>query len=855
MRLILLLLLPVSFVVACNTHKKTVTQVVILDTITVGTGSPSDIYRETPPRLWDILHTDIALRFNMAEKTADGKAILRLHPHIYPADSLVLDAKSMRITAPVVCKTPEGVHTKYAPADDKIVLYFTRSLNPEDTITISVQYTATPYAAQHSGSSAISDSRGLYFINTDYSVPGKPAQIWTQGETEANSHWVPTIDRPNARSAFRIALTVPDSFRTLSNGALVKSVNEGNMRTDVWEIKERIQIYAAMFAIGKYVVVQDTPWKDREVSYYVESSYEPYAKQIFRHTTEMMDFFSKITGVPYPWNKYSQVVVRDFVSGAMENTTASLFGEFVNQNAREIADGNYEDIVAHELFHHWFGNLVTTESWSHLTLNESFANYGEYLWRKYKYGAVSADEHHFNNLNRYLSSTEWSDPPLVRFHYHSHEDMFDRVSYQKGGRILHYLHSLAGDEAFARAMQLYLIRYAHGSAEAAQWRLAVEEATGLDWSWFFNQWYYRGGHPELHVTYHYDDVAQQLRVTVVQQNDDSAFLYRLPLKTGVIYGDDIQTADWDIRLRKATFTYPYEHNVPPVIVPDITHLLPGRIYEEKKTAHWLVQYRICNDYISKHRAVAHVAGQLQDSSARHLFRLALRDTMSAIRRYAVECLQKQTRDHALWQQQVEWMAIHDGNSLVRAAAFDVMGAWEVKTALTTVTEGVYDSSYSVAGAALAALDKIKPATAYELALELWGQGPRGRLQTEIWKMAGKQGVLDHLSFFMRDWPDLSSGKKQLLAMALSDWLDRVADDRAFESGVSLLARMIITENLNNYRRKTGDVIFELAKSYDMKKKTEQNRNRIAIIREYVQQVILAEQHPEVKRYFQQQQVK
>src|ERR1700761_7818012 len=159
-------------------------------------------------------------------------------------------------------------------------------------------------------------------------------------------------------------------------------------------------------------------------------------REIFRHTPEMIEFFSQITGVSYPWNKYDQVIVRDYVSGAMENTTASLFGEFMNQNAREIADRSNEDVVSHELFHMWFGDYVTCESWTNITVNESFANYGEQLWRAHKYGKAAGDELAYNDLQGYISSAQLNDPQLVRFYYDSREDVFDAISYNKGGAIL-----------------------------------------------------------------------------------------------------------------------------------------------------------------------------------------------------------------------------------------------------------------------------------------------------------------------------------------------------------------------------------------------------------------------------------
>ncbi|MCY1554332.1 Aminopeptidase N [compost metagenome] len=146
-----------------------------------------------------------------------------------------------------------------------------------------------------------------------------------------------------------------------------------------------------MMAVGDFAVQKDT-WKGKEVAYYVPKAYGPYARNIFNHTPEMMQFFSDKLGVPYPWDKYSQVVGYNYVSGAMENVTASLFGSFNLKNDRELADAPNDFIVAHELFHQWFGDYVTCESWGQLTVNESFADYSEYLWTEYKYGPYRAEE-------------------------------------------------------------------------------------------------------------------------------------------------------------------------------------------------------------------------------------------------------------------------------------------------------------------------------------------------------------------------------------------------------------------------------------------------------------------------------
>lgn len=200
--------------------------------------------------------------------------------------------------------------------------------------------------------------------------------------------------------------------------------------------------------VGDFAVVKDT-YKGKEVNYYVEKEFEKVARKIFGNTPEMMKYFSeKVTGVEYPWIKYSQMVGRDYVSGAMENTTATLHQESAQQDARELMDGNsWEGTIAHELFHQWFGDYVTCESWSNLTVNESFANYSQVLWDEYKYGKDAGDAENYKDMQGYLQSGSASKD-LVRYHYKDKEDMFDAVSYNKGGRILHMLRNYVGDDAF-----------------------------------------------------------------------------------------------------------------------------------------------------------------------------------------------------------------------------------------------------------------------------------------------------------------------------------------------------------------------------------------------------------------------
>jgi aminopeptidase N len=209
-----------------------------------------------------------------------------------------------------------------------------------------------------------------------------------------------------------------------------------------------------MVAGGNFAVIKDH-WKNMEVNYYVEPKYESTAKLIFGNTPEMINLFSEKLGVDYPWDKYSQIVVRDFVAGAMENTGAVTFAEDMNMDARAVIDNPDEETISHELFHHWFGDLVTAESWPNLPLNESFATYGEYIWADYKYGREEADRAANEDLIKYLRTSKTKKVNMIRFDLTDREDMFDNYSYQKGGRIIHMLRKIVGDEAFFASLKLY----------------------------------------------------------------------------------------------------------------------------------------------------------------------------------------------------------------------------------------------------------------------------------------------------------------------------------------------------------------------------------------------------------------
>ena len=361
------------------------------------------IYREAETILTDLVHTKLEVNFNWTNSTMNGVATITAKPHFYSTDSLILDAKGMKINSVKL----DGSALTYSYKDNYLRIKLNKQYAKDQKYTVVIDYVAQPETVEAEGSSAISGAKGLYFINPTGEDKSKMPQIWTQGETEASSVWFPTIDSPNAKTTQEIYITVEDKFVTLSNGKLIqKTKHKNGTRTDYWKQDLPHAPYLFMFAVGEFKIVKDTYTKQNgqkiDVNYYVEQEWEASAKAIFGETPAMISYFSKLLGVEFPWDKYHQIVVRDYISGAMENTGAVVFGDFVYKNDKELLDDNDQSIIAHELFHHWFGDLVTCESWANLPLNESFANYAEYLWNEYKYGKDVADYELDKSTNEYF---------------------------------------------------------------------------------------------------------------------------------------------------------------------------------------------------------------------------------------------------------------------------------------------------------------------------------------------------------------------------------------------------------------------------------------------------------------------
>lgn len=735
-----------------NTTTNTDPRRIVLDEILV---KPAHLgYQETATKEFDLLHTTLRVSFDYEKQYLFGTAEVTLVPWFYSTDSLVLDARGFDIHEVSLLEKGKKEPLKYSYDDSEIHITLPREFTAKDTLTVFVDYTAKPNELTEGGSNAITSDKGLYFINPLGKEPGKPRQIWTQGETQSSSCWFPTIDRPNQNMTQDIYITADSGYITLSNGLLISSTSNGNgTRTDHWSQKLPHAPYLVMMTIGDFAKVSDK-WRGMEVSYYVEKAYEEYARDIFGNTPEMLEFFSTKLGFTYPWQKYSQIVVRDYVSGAMENTTANVYFDGVQRTKKELEDVNYEYIIAHELFHQWFGDLLTCESWSNLPLNEAFANYGEYLWIENKYGKLEAENHRVSEWLGYLGESKTKQVPLIRYYYADKEDMFDAHSYNKGGLTLNLLRDYVGDDAYFATMKLYLNKHQYQSVEINDLRMAFEEVTGQDLNWFFNQWFMKPGHPVLELGRSYDAErgAYKIKVTQTQQNSEKP-IYRIPVNVDVYYADRVDRETFVITEAEQTLSIRTTEK-PLLVVFDATHTLPAVIKDELSVAEYVHQYKNGKTFRDQYDALIGLAKQYGDTEAQNTFYEALSNPFWGIRKHAISLLpmDKAQSDFEKLKAKLIEMAENDPKSDVASEAIVKLDKLEDK-GLVNVFERIVVGQrfYASAARSLEALVSVEPDLAYKLAAGLRNEH-NGDLATTVSYILADKGSAADQDFWEKQLP-------------------------------------------------------------------------------------------------------
>ena len=749
---------------------------------------PSDtswkkIYRASSPRVNDLVHTKLDVKFDYTKSYMYGKAWITLKPHFYNTDSLLLDAKGMDIKEVSVMKGASKSALKYKYDGMELRITLDKTYKGGENYSIYIDYVSKPNELKVKGSAAILDSKGLYFINPKGEEKDKPTQIWTQGETEANSAWMPTIDKPNQKTTQEIYMTVPGKYVTLSNGLLIsQKKNTDGTRTDYWKMDLSHAPYLFFMGVGEYSIIKDS-YKGKEVSYYVEKEYAPVARKIFGLTPEMIKFFSDKLAVDYPWQKYTQIVARDYVSGAMENTTTTLHGEGAYQNARELVDGiGWESTIAHELFHHWFGDLVTAESWSNLTVNESMADYSQTLWMEYKYGKDAGDDENQKGLQNYLSNPNESKKDLVRFKYADKEDVFDLVSYQKGGRIQHMLRNYVGDDAYFKSLNSYLTTNKFKPGEAGQMRLAFEEVTGKDMNWYWNQWFYGSGNPIVKIDYNYDD-ANGKAMVIIEQTQKTDKIFRLPFAIDIYNGAAKKRYNVWVENKVDTFTFNYTQK-PELINVDGDKIMLWAKTDNKTTENYLHQIKYAPLYLDRKEALDFFAKKGMPE-----LMTGLTDKYAPLRRNTITKLStSKLKTDTKVIQAIENIANTDKDKKTKAAAISFLAKTNDVKYRSLYEKNINDSSYSVAGAALEGLLGLEPAKAYDLAKKysVDAKGDLGDVVGEIIMSQGTEADFDMIASRFDKMP--LSEEKVYATATFAGYLEKVGNIANVKKGIDMIIK-------------------------------------------------------------------
>jgi aminopeptidase N len=478
-----------------------------------------------PDRPGQVKHIFLDLTLDIPNQSFQGTCTITLSPIRNGVNQLVLDAVNLNIESVQVDKTPQ-------PFDYDGEQLHVQLVTPTEAgkeIKLAIAYGVEK------------PQRGLYFVGPDKHYPNKPTQVWTQGEDEDSRFWFPCFDYPGQLTTSEIRVKVPKPLIAISNGELTATEEEGDAKIYHWLQQQVHPTYLMTLAVGDFAEIRDE-WNSIPVTYYVEKGYEEDARRSMGKTPQMIEFFSEKFGYPYPYPKYAQVCVDDFIFGGMENTSTTLLTDRCLLDERAAIDNDRtESLVAHELAHQWFGDLVVIKHWSHAWIKEGMASYSEVFWTEHEYGKDDAAYYLLGEARSYLSEdSSRYRRPIVTHIYREAIELYDRHLYEKGACVYHMIRTELGDELFWKAIHTFVRENAHNTVETVDLLRAIEKATGRNLLFLFDQYVFRGGHPDYKVAYSWDNDSQLAKVTVTQTqakegkngSDSELFDLRIPIAFG-----------------------------------------------------------------------------------------------------------------------------------------------------------------------------------------------------------------------------------------------------------------------------------------------------------------------------------
>ena len=473
-----------------------------------------DQVQYAPDRPADVQHVKLDIALDFEQEMISGTVSTTFSVLYEEIKTISFDAIDLHIEQVTLT---DGKALAFSADGKKLVVTLDRPYHYGEEFTVSVTYSAKPRT-------------GLHFIKPAPEDPTRPVQAWTFGQPRYHSYWFPCHDAPNDRATTEIIVTVPAHFMTVSNGNLIEVKDNGETKTHHWRHDVPHAAYLVSLVVSDFAVIEAS-YNGKPVNYYVRPDRKDDANYYMGKTPEMMRFFSEYTGVEYPYDKYAQTVV-ELYTGAMEHTTATTHSFMLLMDERAALDIDLVPVVAHELAHQWFGDLVTCRDWSNGWLNEGFATYFEELWGEHDLGNDYFKQSMLSLKKGYLNEDANYRRPIVYHVYHRDGfELFDGHMYNKGAWVLHMLRHQLGDATFRRAVKTYLERYRTREVITADLERTFEEVTGRSLGHFFQQWVYSGGYPAFEVSYSWDGEHSMAKVKIrqTQKVDELTPCFRTPV--------------------------------------------------------------------------------------------------------------------------------------------------------------------------------------------------------------------------------------------------------------------------------------------------------------------------------------
>ena len=574
----------------------------------------------TRDREIDVHHIKIDVSVNLVSGSVYGNVVHTFSPLSSSLRSFNLDADDMTIRR--VRMNDKDI--KFDHSGGKLYITMDKAIGWKDTVNVRVDYTSFP-------------TLGTFFIRPDEVYPDKPWQAWTQGEETDNHHWVPIYDYPNDRSTFETILTVDRSFKAVSNGELVSVVENGD-GTHTWHWRENFPMvaYLISYVVGEYVKVEDS-YKDIPVNYWVYEENKNETMRSFGLTTDMMKYFGEKIGIEYPFEKYDQIIVDDFMFGGMENITLTHNTDRTMYDQFAAPDVSSDELVAHELAHQWFGDMITTRNWANIWLNEGFATF---LSRKYRENKFGHDEGEYDRLGEmrsyFYANKRWARP-TVYDHYYVPMDLFDGHVYAKGSLILNMMQDHLGNAAFWRSVQHYAKVNQYKNVETQDLKKAIEETSGQNLDWFFKQWVYEPGYPEYDVKWSYNQRNRTVQLKIKQiQDTTKTGLFKMPVEVRV---DEHLHTVW-VDKKEVVYELPVDMR-PELVIFNSGMRIPCKLTFNKPVNEWILQLEKGPHVLDRIAAI----DVLKNKKGRRSVEMALLKAASAdpfwgVRREAIQGISK-----------------------------------------------------------------------------------------------------------------------------------------------------------------------------------------------------------------------